>query len=120
MAWLVERAAQARPKYPVVSVCTIGHERMKFGRGGCGSRHGGSPSSWIPGLDVQLGDFCVRQLVGEEKSAGRPTIYHQEKTTHRPALRRGDFPQHRFIDGRPGCQAMFAGSSSQGYSEAVS
>ena len=78
----------------------------------------GLPWQWDPAQGDVHPDLKVRCLAEEEIQSGQAVKKEDGHRMYRLRLKKEDFLVHGFTEGCPGCQAIIAGTTARGHSEA--
>lgn len=78
----------------------------------------GVPWQWDPEQGEVHADLKVRWLKEEEVADGNVALGGESKRMYRLRLRKMDFLTHGFTEGCVGCQALIAGTTARGHTEA--
>ena len=78
----------------------------------------GLPWQWDPGEGEIHADLKVRWLAEDELKDGQAVMTEEGCRMYRLRLKKQDFLTHGFTEGCPGCQAIIAGTTARGHTEA--
>ena len=78
----------------------------------------GLPWQWDPAEGDIHKELKVRWLVEEEIQSGQAKMTEDSCRVYRLRLKKQDFVAHGFTEGCPGCQAIIAGTTAKGHTEA--